>query len=236
MFGLDLLTTGSLLVLAAGTAPACAMPEKARINILPDTKPVRYDFSRSLAELQGQAVDTINPYGFHDTTRTQGFMEGTVTMKPVVRIDYRFLPGYDAFCLWYDTIDVHLDIEPVIVIAREVYEDKCLREAVLEHEMKHVAADRQVVNKYAKVMGQKIYDALQQRGFVAGPVPQAQGQETADRMQNTVYQITDHEYKKMQLERTEKQQAIDSLAEYKRVSAKCAGAQKTWSYQTGKPR
>ena len=60
-----------------------------------------------------------------------------------------------------------------------------------------------------------------QRGFRVGPIPQDYGQDTADKMQKVVYQIIEHEYKKMDLERTEQQRAVDNLGEYESVNAKC---------------
>ena len=73
-------------------------------------------------------------------------------------------------------------------------------------------------------MGQKIYDGLKSRGFNIGPVNPQDANDIAKRMHETVAQLIELEFKKMEIERTEKQQAVDTLEEYERVSAQCRGS------------
>ncbi len=221
MFGIDPLTAGALLTLAAGSSDFCTPPKPTEINVIPASQEVKYDYSRSLSDLQGQEVDTINPYDFTGNSRTQGFMKGSIKMQPRVELDYKHYPRQNVVCIWYDKINIEFEIDPTIVIAKEVYKDRCMHKAVKTHELKHVTADRKIVNQYAKVMGQKVYDGLKQRGFKAGPVRPDDAQAIADRMQKTVFQIIEHEYKKMELDRVEAQQAIDSLEEYNDVGDLC---------------
>lgn len=221
MLGIDPLTISSLLVLAASGAGQCIPAKATEINVIPSSKEVVYDTSQTLAQLQGKQIDTINPYGFHGVSQTQGYMSGSIRMTPSVKIDYTQDPQTGELCIWYDTVDIKIEIEPTIVIAKEVYADRCKKKAVMDHELKHVQADREIVNKYSKIMGKKVFDGLKKRGFKVGPVPAANGQGIADRMQETVIQIVGHEYKKMDLERAEVQGAIDSLEEYERVSSLC---------------
>ena len=225
MFGFDPLTAASLLILAGATpqnaASLCSPSPPAKINIIPKTLDLKYDYSRTLAQIQGQETDTIDPYGFHGMSMTQGFMQGQIKMVPRVKLGQEYLGKYQAICLWYDTVDIVLEIDPMIVIGKEVYADRCMRQAVLDHEMKHVKVDRQIVNKYAKIMGQKVFDGLKERGFKVGPVKAESAQQIATRMQKTVFQIVDHEYQKMALERTDAQRAVDNLQEYERVDALC---------------
>ena len=226
MLGLDPLTIGSLYVLAASSKTLCKMPKPTEINVTPSTQEVKFDYSKTLAQLQGQHVDTINPYDFTGIAETQGFMSGRIKFQPEVKLNYKHYPLYGAVCIWYESIDVKFEIDPSITIAKEIYEDRCMRKAVKDHEMKHVMADRKVVNKYSKIMGKKIYDGLKQRGFMAGPVKAEYAKQIAERMQDTVFQIVTHEYKKMDLERQDMQQAIDSLEEYERVNSQCPKFQK----------
>lgn len=221
MIPFDPLTLSSLMVLAASNAQICNMPKPTAINVMPKTSEVVIDTSQSLQALQQTEVDTINPYGFHGKSYTKGYATSPAQLKYNVKLGQKYLPQYDAFCLWYDEINIEILLEPQITIAAEVAKDKCQYKAVLEHEMKHVKTTRIVVNKYTQSMGQKVYDGLKQRGFLVGPVPQLQGQQTFDRMQKTVNQIVDFEWRKMQIEHEEEQQAVDSLEEYERVSSLC---------------
>ena len=221
MFSFDPLTTGTLLALAAASPQICQMPKTAEISVVPKTAEVRIDTSRSLADLQSQSIDTINPYGYNHVTHTNGFMEGRIALTSDVKLDYKQAPQMMAFCIWYDKVTIEFNISPTIVIAKEVAEDRCMYNAVLEHEMKHVNVDRKIVNKYSKTIGQKVFDGLKQRGFIAGPIAPEDTRQISDRMRRTVAQLIEFEHKKMEIERAEKQQAVDNLEEYKSVQAKC---------------
>lgn len=227
------LIAGVFMTLMAGTLPAqaqsavprdqnpCPLVKAAQINVVPATQKVRYDYSNTLAQLQQTDVDTINPYGFSGVTSVNAYMNGKVSIKPQVRIGRRSDPRMGASCLWYDTIDVRIEIAPTIVIAKEIYNDACLRRVTIDHEMKHVNVDRQIVNKYAKIIGQKIYSAIEARGFRTPPVPNEHVPGMNERMSKVIAQVVEFENNKMQIERMEVQQAVDSLEEYERISTLC---------------
>lgn len=230
MVGIDLVTAGTLLTLAAaggaggGPVNPCPFVKTVPINVRPITSDVEFDVSKSLSQIQNTQMDTINPYGFSGVTSVHGYMSANISIKPVIKIGRRFDPRMKASCLWYDTIDVTLEIEPKIVIAKEIYRDPCLRKATTEHEMKHVNTDRQIVNKYAGILGKKVYDALAERGFRSTPVPEQHVKSMNDRMGQVVAQIIEIEHNRMQLERLDAQRNVDSLEEYERVSALCPQA------------
>lgn len=199
----------------------CPLVKPAQINVVPATQKVKYDYSKTLAQLQQTEVDTINPYGFSGVTSVNAYMKGTVAIKPQVRIGSQTNTRLRASCLWYDSIDVRIEIAPTIVIGKEIYYDPCLKRVTLDHEMKHVNVDRQIVNKYAKIIGQKIYSAIEARGFRTPPVPSEHVPAMNDRMSKVIAQVVELEHNKMQLERMEAQQAIDSLEEYERINKLC---------------
>lgn len=206
------------------------MPAPVQINVVPKTSDVQFDFTRTLADIQGEQMSTINPYGFHEATRTQGFASGAIRFRRAVKFGGKTFPDAGAVCIWYDEINLNIEIEPKVVIAKEVYDDKCLRKAVLDHEMKHVYADRQILNKYSKIMGKRIYEALKQRGFVVGPIPAQSKDEVMSRMSGVVSQVLQKEQRRMEIDRDDLQTSIDSREEYERVSALCktpAEAKKT---------
>ena len=129
-------------------------------------------------------------------------------------------------CIWYDSIDVELNIDPEIVIAKELYYDSCMRKSIIEHELKHVRVDREVVNKYAQTIGKRLFEALKARGFSVGPIKEERLLEVRSKMQRVVNQILELEYKKMNIERRERQLEVDSLEEYDSVDDKCPGFEK----------
>lgn len=211
---------GSALAQQGGVNP-CPLVRPAQINVVPATENVKYDYSKTMAQLQQTEVNTINPYGFSGVTVVHGYMQANVAVKPEVRVSHQRDRNTGGFCLWYDTINVRIEITPTIVIAKEIYNDPCLKKATLDHEMKHVNVDRQIVNKYAKIIGQKVYNAIAERGFRTTPVPTEHAQGMQDRMMKVIAQVIQFEHDKMQIERMEAQQAVDSLEEYQRTSQLC---------------
>lgn len=222
MLPLDPLTASALLIMAANGGYECKIPKPAQINVVPKTEEVKYDYSKTVAELQQQSMTTINPYSYSTQSHTNGFMMAEIALKsPQVKLDYSPVGTSGFYCLWYDEINLELNVDPTIVISKEVGQDRCMNKAVREHELKHVMVDRKIVNKYARSMGQKILSGLKQRGFIAGPIHADHVQATAARMRQTVSQILELEYKKMEIERQESQQAVDNLEEYTSISAAC---------------
>ncbi len=220
MFGIDPLTITSLLVLA-GNSAACPAREPTKINIIPQTEKVKYDYRQSLKQIQKYSTDTVDPYGFHGTTVTQGFMNGQIGMEHKISFGRSISKNRNYACIWYKDITVKIKIDPTIVIANELYKDKCMRKAILSHELMHVRVDREIVNKYAKTMGNKLLSALKSRGFSAGPIRVDRINEVSGKMQKVVRQILDLEYQKLGIERQERQREVDSLEEYESVDNKC---------------
>ena len=222
MFGIDPLTAATLLILAGSSGgPSCVMPKPTEINVIPRSEEVVYDYTQTLADLQRHESGTINPYSFQGTTIHKGFAENPIRLETRISLDYAPVPRYNALCLWYDKIEITMNITPRVTIAREIYEDRCMHKAVLEHEMKHVKEARRVANAFARMIGAEVHEALKQRGFIAGPVAGANGPHIQGRMQKVVHQIIEHQTRKMEIDYIERQSAIDSLEEYERVSALC---------------
>lgn len=216
-----------LMICAAGVqAAGCDPPHPVKINVTPSSQKIEYDTGQSLAAIQGQADGAPSPYGFHANTYTQGFMNGLIRMTPSVKLGGFTSGGREKTgCLWFDEINVKVEIAPKIVIAREVNQDLCMRQAVLAHEMKHVQMDRKMVNEFSEVLAGRIYSELKKKGFKAGPFPADQKNIVTKKMQETVFQLVREEYAWMAEERTRAQSAVDTRKEYERVSAQCPAAQ-----------
>ncbi|MBI1301358.1 MAG: hypothetical protein GC137_06835 [Alphaproteobacteria bacterium] len=220
MFGLDPLSLSTFLILAGNTV-TCPSHEPTKINIIPRTEKVKYDYSQTLKQIQSYSIDTVDPYGFHGTTVTQGFMKGEIKLSQKMKFGQIVNSAVGYACVWYQDITIELHIDPTIVIAKELYDDPCMRNAILGHELKHVKVDRQVVNKYAKTMGQALLKGLKSRGFEAGPMAIHDVQKVTGKMQKVVGQLLELEYQKMAIERQERQREVDSLEEYESVDDKC---------------
>ncbi len=225
MIGIDPITITSMVVLA-GYKPECPIHEPTKINITPVSEKIKYDVSQSLKDLQQYDLDTVDPYGFHGKSITRAFMNGSVGLSYEMNFASQSIPEYNISCQWYDQINVKIEVAPTIVVAKEIYHDPCMRNAVIGHELKHVQVDRVIVNKYAKIIGQKLFTELKSRGFTAGPFASERAEEVREKMMHVVSQIIGLEQEKMNLERREKQREVDTIEEYESVDDKCPAFEK----------
>ena len=221
----------SLIVGLTGQAYAmtiCKLPKATQINIKPETLDIRYNYSKTLKELQGFESNSIIPYGFHQKSQVRGLMRGGIRVhNPDIKFGLRNIADprskKEYVCAWYESVTVKVTIDPEIIIAKEVAADDCMHKAVRIHELKHIKVDRQIVNNFSRSVGKKINDTLKSRGYVGGPVAVGQEQELVNSMGEIIYKIIIHERKKMNLERAERQQAVDTLEEYEHISNQCPG-------------
>lgn len=220
MFGIDPVTAGTLLILAAGGG-VCDMAPRTKINVTPTTQSVNFVTDIPLAEMQKTKTDTINPHSFNGVSITQGYAKGEISMRTRVSMGGEKIHGSPAACLWYKEITIDFEMDPNVYIAKEVHRDPCMRRAVTDHEMKHVNTDKLLINKFSHHIAQTMYRELKDRGFVAGPVRLEDVEDIADRMKQTVLQIVKREQKRFELDRMDMQGKVDSKEEYDRVAAQC---------------
>ncbi len=199
----------------------CYPRSAPRINIIPTTEDIFFNFTKSEKELNNFHIDTVNPYGKDVIVDVGGLMLGGIELKHSASIGYISNPNYKLSCLWFDTLNIDIGIKPTIYIAKEHNKGTCMHNAIMEHEMKHIEVDRKIVNKYANIIGYKINDKLT-RETVYGPIPTAQDAAQQAQMMQSINDIIREYIDELQIERRIEQQKIDSVSEYDGVSAKCA--------------
>ena len=219
--GLDVIAVAGYLTLAAGKGKMlqCVVPKAPTINVSPVTKEIEYDLSHDSEELGTMQNDTVNPYAPGTDTSTGGLRQDAPQISIEVKIGYKQHPT-GPVCFWYDTVDINIQLQPKIYIASDHAENKKCRDAIVEHEKKHVVVDRQIINKYAQDIGKAVQEAINSAGGI-GPY-------NPDRIQDIQNMMSEHiktAYASRQLALTQEmrsQQAkIDSYEEYERVSAIC---------------
>jgi len=197
----------------------CQVEKAPKINVRPMTANIRYDKSKTSAELSQLKTSTVSPYGLGVDQTTGGLRHD----QPTIETTMRFLIQQDSrsgsICLSYDTINVDIKLQPKIYIAREFNTGRCARE-VLAHEKKHVAVDRAVINKYAKKMGTAIQQAVNKAGAL-GPFPAHRQDEIQAMMQQNISSALNSVTLALTNEMNIRQQEIDSREEYDRVGQYC---------------
>jgi len=116
-------------------------------------------------------------------------------------------------------IGLELTMEPMTVyVARELRNNRCARDAVLEHEMKHVAAFREHMAKTARVLDATLPRLFGQRLIFAGDEVAAEAQVRGE-LQAFLTEFTASNARELK----ERQAAVDTPEEYARVNGACGG-------------
>jgi hypothetical protein len=226
-----LLLTSAALLAQASAGALCDQPAPTRINIVPKIKEIQYDYLQSMTDIQSAVDNAHSPYDMHDATITQGFANGIISVEQKLDLAQEPINNGREACLSYRAITITIEMSPKITIAREVRSDKCMHNAVLEHEKKHVKVDRQMVDLMAQSIGKTLYAALQEKGFVYGPVSSKQEAEDIYKdMASVVNGVLEDEYQKMAELRQAEQAKIDTRQEYESVAAQCPFYHKRKNY------
>ncbi len=198
----------------------CKADRAPTINIKTATDEVNWDYSQSEKQLNRFKIDTINPYGNNIITDVGGLMQGGIELSE--RMSFRNITNnrLQVRCYWFDTITVTLHIKPTIFIASEFPVGTCKHNAIKEHELKHIQVDREIVNKYASLIGQAVKQEVEKQA-VFGPYNVSQSKEVEAYMTGRLESMLKYYSNMMGDERKRRQQVVDSLNEYERVNQTC---------------
>lgn len=222
MFGIDLTTIGGLLILAANTVQ-CTVPQAPNIVINPTTAPIQYEFSLSSEQLGRFQSDTVNPYAPGVDTATGGLRHDRPRIKTDVKWGTLSYPNQQVSCLWYESINVSIELSPKIYVAKEHSQPAC-RNAIIEHEKRHVLVDREIINQYAQGIGQAVKAAVDGIGAM-GPYNYHELDKVREQLVGHVRTAVDSQKFLLYQEMSRRQGEVDSLAEYERVNKICEEAE-----------
>jgi len=217
-----LLLTAFLSLTLPNSAQAleCVAKMAPQINVIPKTKNIKYDFTKTKAQLNQFDVDTISPYGPQHKTVVSGLMSGSIQTKSQVELLHETYKHLDRGCVYLKSANVTISIDPTIYIAREYRKGSCYHNAVLTHEMKHVREDQLIVNKYVSRIGRALKAMIDDRNSF-GPYRLDQLESVQQNIQNSVNKAVRRFNDDMNKERRRRQQAIDNIEEYESIGARC---------------
>ncbi len=227
MIRLFLLLSAATLALLPADARAdlgqhgwCKADRTPQIEVKTSTDQVTWDFSKSQKDLDRFSIDTDNPYGANMITHVGGLMSGGIELRETM--SYRTITHnrMNQICYWFDKVVVTLHINPTIYIASEFPQGSCKHNAIKEHELKHIEVDREIVNKYAGMIGQALRDDMAKQSLF-GPYMLAQTKDVEKYLKERVEYVLRYYSDMMQDERKRRQQLVDSLHEYERVNKLC---------------
>lgn len=218
-------------VLLAGARPAaaldvninCVVPEPPSVSVTPVSDEIQYDYSTSSRDLTMKKTGTASPYPAGTDSATGGLRVDTPTIATSVKYGDVTYPSLHQSCLWFHSIDVSIKLSPHIYIAREYNALGPCRDAIMAHELHHVDVDREMMNKYSYIIGQAVQEVVNRTGAV-GPFDSDKVADNGQQLIDGISAAIKTVQQPLQDEMRERQAQVDSLEEYKRISAICYGA------------
>lgn len=212
---------GWLTLAAADSQVSCIVKQAPRVIVTPSKSTIKYDFTKTREQLRAFDIDTVSPYDAKSETHVGGLMSGEIQMESRINFLKETYQPIDRHCLYIDTVEVKLHINPTIFVAKNYKRGSCEHEAILDHEKKHISVDRLIVNKYAQRIADTLSFALNKYGAAYGPYGRGELETAQGKLQSYIETIIKDESDRMNAERREKQQAVDTLEEYERIRKVC---------------
>jgi hypothetical protein len=219
LFGLEL-TAVSLLHLASYQIE-CNIKKPPEINVLPSKSNITYDHSKTINDLNNYDIDTISPYGPGAETNVNGLMSGEISFEQKIQLATETYSQLGQGCLYINKIDISVNIDPTIYIAKEIKKGTCKYDSVMKHEKKHVKVDKIIVNRLVKRVGVTLYNDITLNGASFGPYRIEDFPKEQQKINERISKIVQEQVDIMNKERKTAQQTVDSLVEYERVDNEC---------------
>lgn len=208
----------SLMVMVA--LSSCPKKPPPTVALSFTQKPATYDNTRSTEDLSKEEVSTKVARKPHEVFVTGGLTSGKI--KAGFRVNFRKMvqPETGAGCLWIDNVEVMVDYDPTVYIAREYAPGTCRYNVVADHEQRHVSTDLISIQEY----NVPLRDNMQRTATNIGSVyaanenqMQALQKNIIDQLQNTMNTVMTV----AETVRNQRQQKIDTRQEYLRTSRLC---------------
>ena len=199
----------------------CRTQVPPKINVLPSKSRVKYDFSKTKAELNEVDVDTVSPYGPNHKSTVSGLMSGSIQVEHQLAFVHESYDQLDQGCVYLKSVDVKVHVDPTVFIAKEYPQGSCMHNAVLAHERKHVREDQLIVNKYSNYIGRALATVVDSKGAAFGPYNLSELPDVQKDIQAEITAVVKKFNKQMNLERQERQQEIDNVEEYASIGRQC---------------
>jgi hypothetical protein len=213
-----------LLFMALGFSPHQSFAQDAPCPSYPDVpiaisahfdSPV-YDHSQDIDHILSLANDAR--HSIHEgltlgVTRYNPFIEFRIALEEVTRND-------KFECAYVHHVDVDFGYKDVVVyIASEIPEDSCGFNEIMAHEQKHIDVNKAILDEYAPRIERELKDYLKMNGVFK----QVKEDYARAVMHEKLQQLLNNIAEEMGSDNQRRQQAIDTRAEYERVSADCGG-------------
>ena len=222
MFGAEFLIPPSGVILAG--LFSCEPKPPPVVDIAISATAIKYDLTKSSAQLQSFDIDTVSPYSSKEHTKVGGLTGGQISIATDLNYSISKSPLLRQSCLWFDKVTVSVVSEPTVYIANEYKEGSCRFRTTFEHEMKHVKADIDILNEFQPRLEAAAKAAVADTSTI-GPFSTDDIEQIKSGVNKKIEDALLKTIESLQSERRIRQQAIDSREEYDRLSRVCGAGQ-----------
>ncbi len=221
MFPIEPLTLSSSAILIG--LFSCDNIPTPIVNVISKEDPIIFKYDKYSNELQNSFdIDTISPYAAHEKTKLGGLTSSNITIQTEFKISWSTNPILNKTCMWFDKINVTIKNSPTVYIAKEYKRNRCRRNTTLQHEMKHVNTDRDIIEEYLPM----IKTTAARIGKISAPrkpIASKNIQSTKENIAKAINEALQEVSKKLEKTQRIRQQQIDTREEYDRLSRACSG-------------
>lgn len=242
MFGLEIATIGLLHMAGlseqkAAEAQARANQNKAAaiesikcepvhdldIKISPTQEPIKYDFTKNIEQLGVIGEGAYSPYGAEHKTHMLGLASGKHELNLQTGFTSQTYTQLDRACVHVKEVTVHMNYAPTVYVVREFPKGSCEHNNVLRHEIEHVKITQKMLNKYSKVLGRHLKEALKS-GYSYGPFSASQVPQAQEKLSEKISKIAVDVNNKMNIEMEKHQNHFDYVEKSSDALDACAKA------------
>lgn len=232
MIGRAVLT--ALIVMAAtpaAAAPLCPhAPAKPIFKVQIAEEPIDFVADKTREELaiieaaqHGEdpaARGTAEQRTYHSFVG--GLMQGEAALYHDVEFDVATDKRTGRSCAWITQVNVRLTLAPVIYVAKDLQQQDCWHREVYRHELKHIEADRKLLQKYAGQMTDGMGMAFSTPAdYVSRPFAHEDLEVQRETLREVVAYPLGVMFEAMLRERPEAHEGVDTPGEYARVAGIC---------------
>lgn len=206
---------------AAQAAEVCPGRAPPSINIeITDSQP-RFDYSMTQRKMAEYAASAQLPAADVYDLTVNAMSTGSMRIDQQVKLTGRKLADQQV-CVYVSEVALHIHIDPVIYIARELHDEGCEFKEYYLHEMKHVEEDRQLLEDYKTIISRNMAFAFPDPAdYKIGPVPAVMADHYIQSLRENIEGALSATFDSMMRERRERQRALDSAGEYLRLARVC---------------
>ncbi len=218
------LTGAGRPVMAASLCPQAPAAPVVKMAIAEE--PIDFEANRTRAEL-GVAEAALHADGAAAGHKTYhsfvgGLMQGRMSLFHDISFGVATNKRTGQSCVWITQVDVRLVLAPLIYVAQDLQQEDCWHREIYRHELKHVEADRGLLQKYAARMTDGLGMAFASPAdYVSANFPHADITAQKEAMRDMVSHPLGVMFDAMLRERDDAHAAVDTPGEYARVAGIC---------------